>query len=431
MKRWASILLVTAIVSVFFLFSENIRNCGPQNPAEEKITISNEDECDFLCKKLNECELNDLFDDCGNYCESTYTKELKECIYDNNCDAIEIQCFSAKADIPDCVALCEILEKCAKEPFEECISECPDFDKEKINCISKTECDSIVEECLEENKEKRCDLFCTQLVDCEIIGPSDFWTCKDICLDEEKALIDCVLNSSCNQVDRWCFGVRPQISCGMFCDHLTDCGYWEADSYALCMEECNLESQSLVDCVIHSECVIAELCYENPWSKPECGEYCEKLIDCNLLEPWDFVECLEECIEEPADNIWCVMNTSCAHIAHVCWDNPYQDDCANACDKMVECRFGLPFEECFALCIDLWSADTPVCILESTCDLIEDGCFQPAFKAECANACRKMMECNLMGEQENCHEDCFENWSEEKVECVRIKSCGDISASCL
>ena len=423
--------MATIFVGVF-IYSDVINSCGPETdsiPGSSKL-IPTQIDCSIVCSKLNECELNDRFDQCSEDCENSYTLDLKDCIFDKECEEIELSCFSESGEITDCETICGILEQCAEIPFEGCMTECPSFDPDKTDCIINTDCDSIPEVCFEERKDEQCALFCAQLVECEIVSQADQWNCESMCQEEGQELINCVLGSPCEKVDRWCFGQTPRADCGMFCDHLIECGNWEFEDYALCMEECNLEPQSLVDCVIESECMILDICYENPWPEPECTDYCDRLGQCGILEPWDFVECLEDCIDESAENLWCVMNTPCVDIGSTCWDNPYPDSCENACDKMTECGFELPFNECFTICMDLWSADTPACVLENSCGELETICFETTLEGDCADVCEKMTACGLIKETENCIDNCKESWTEDKIECVHLMPCDSIPASC-
>jgi len=59
-----------------------------------------------------------------------------------------------------------------------------------------------------------------------------------------------------------------------------------------------------------------------------CGEYCDKLIECDVIPEWVFDECVESCAFEPQELVDCVIEVECQEIDW-CFEDSWRQRCVD------------------------------------------------------------------------------------------------------
>jgi hypothetical protein len=211
---------------------------------------------------------------------------------------------------------------------------------------------------------------------------------------------------------------------------LIECGQWDADEADACMRSCWYEPTELIQCVSDSDCETLDFCYSNPFSLSDCEDYCQKLIECEMYEPWAYLECWDSCQLEPAEVVWCAISAPCEQIEAVCWSNPMLDQCESACDFMLECGIESDNTICVEVCMTSWDEQTIGCAAEATCEQLEDECFAPDIDSLCEQTCAQLVQCGADALAEDCQNFCTAHWSIVLINCIDTAQCDQIEAAC-
>lgn len=331
--------------------------------------------CKSVCTKLYECNLIADQDLCTEVCPERYGRSDRECIMDTPCENITEDCMDRHQR--DCEQYCRVLASCEIMDSRQCLEQCDDTSAEIMRCAMETDCDLIEQECFEFPYDVLCEPYCNRLLSCEAMAPGDFELCMETCYDESPNLVECVLEVECDQIESYCLNNAPNPLCGDYCLALVDCEWIDEEDFKLCMIDCKSESADLVECVVDAPCDEMDFCYEQDAATSGCALYCKKALDCQLMFPDRFDQCFNDCSEESIEVIDCVIESSCEEIEEVCWSNPYPLLCESACDRLNQCGIWFDAAQCYESCMGVWSTRSSQCVLDLPCEQIENDCFNP------------------------------------------------------
>ena len=241
------------------------------------------------------------------------------------------------------------------------------------------------------------------------------------------------------------------LGCERVSDKMMECGMWyenddpengewgdpEDEDWDECFAMCEQSEYEMRECVMEQECDDIWECFEEEPFEEGCIDYCWKLMECGELPPEEFSECFIECVEEPDDSIWCVLEVECEDIRECFEDDPWLDSiCGQFCEKHVDC--GLIPEGEFDECMD-WCWDEPfgyiVCIIENECRELNECREEPPLEPDCPMYCEKLDECGWFTDEDGqfnddefmmCMETCFDQVDDDEFWCVVENECPEI-----
>jgi hypothetical protein len=420
------ILVLTVALLATLLWSVNewglrVLPFDPDNGVKDPVgtfSIPAPPNCSVICTRLFECGQASNQDECMEECGG-YSLRTRRCLADADC-AATAECFK-QPDANECGSVCARLDQCQMADTDTCETECEEMDKAVRECIVQAACADIESDCLGFDRELACLEYCDHLLACNL--DQEPTECFEDCLELSSGAIECALETSCDWIAPLCMDDGPD--CRDFCVKLLECEQLAPIQFTACRGVCSDESEELVACVINVECEEINRCYQDPWFWPDCERYCDRLSDCDLIDPADET-CPDLCRQEDPEIVWCVIDSECDQIESVCLGNPEAADCETVCGKLDQC--GLPVPGCFDLCLFDWAEITIECIFGSDCGDIDPWCFEPD-ELICDSACEKMADCFAV-EFGACKADCLEYWPTGRSECVIDAACVDVEPFC-
>ena len=380
-------------------------------------------DCITVCDKLDQCD-SPLFEHCMDLCPPFYSEALRSCVMEADCDLVKTDCFGGADKSTDCLSICKHVSMCDVMDFKSCATRCKSWNEEMLECISDSDCDSILNRCFTPDPYEDCIPFCQKLIDCRQMGLDMEVECREICIGLSRNAVECALNSSCEDIEPFCFGQNPKPLCTPYCEVLTECDFYELDDFDICMNDCQSEPDILIQCIARSDCFTLEFCYDNPNQMTDCEDYCAKLISCEYFDSWEYLDCWKECEYEPAETVWCVLEKSCEDIESVCMENPISGKCEAVCGPIVDCGLEDSMEECLSHCFDNWPEKGSQFFFDYP--KISDQCLE----FRCQEACSKLEGCGYHILDMGCIDQCNQYWSREKEACILESDCIEIESDC-
>jgi hypothetical protein len=263
------------------------------------------------------------------------------------------------------------------EDWDECFAMCEQSEYEMRECVMEQECDDIWECFEEERPEQACHDYCWKMAECGEMDEREFDECLHECFQEPGDHIWCVLEVECEEI--WeCFEEEPfEEGCIDYCWKLMECGELPPEEFSECFIECVEEPDDSIWCVLEAECEEIWECFEDdPWPDSICGQFCEKHVDCDLIPEWEFDECMDWCWDEPFGYIVCIIENECRELDE-CWEEPpLEPDCPMYCEKLAECGWFIDEDGQF-------NDDEFMMCMETCFDQVDDDEFWCVVENEC------------------------------------------------
>ncbi|NLH49564.1 MAG: hypothetical protein GX444_13335 [Myxococcales bacterium] len=166
----------------------------------------------------------------------------------------------------------------------------------------------------------------------------------------------------------------------------------------------------------------------------DCADACDKALQCGLVQNAE--GCLAECWQEWSEDLRaCLVATSCDEVEAVCLPAIDAGSCGIFCERLNECALVdfIDDADCLDYCLTLDDTTLRQCVLQTSCELIEPVCLSEDFNPECLSACTRLERCGALGDipADTCPAVCLAEWDEETIACLLESACEAIGPECL
>ena len=331
----------------------------------------------------------------------------------------------------ECGLACERLAICEHTlGGDGCLDLCAaTWDGQTVTCIQESACREIDDTCLVEDPGEACDEACEKALECGLVVPGE--DCRELCLAEwAPDLRTCLRETACDQIESVCLPAIPPDDCTVFCDRLAVCEMLIEDEQTDCLESClTVDDPDLRDCVAAVPCELIEpVCLADDYD-PLCLAVCNRIGDCGGIEDIDPDYCPAVCMaswDEQTES--CLLDSNCEELAPVCLGRP-DPECAETCRKLMDCGLEYEYDDCAATCSTSLADAARQCIIEVPCEQIDTVCFgaAPDF---CVVVCDKLVNCGLDEDFDVCYEACDAAPDLDLIRCILAYPCEGIVENC-
>lgn len=310
----------------------------------------------------------------------------------------------------------------------DCVRACrEDWHEDSASCIQQAAC-SEIDLCFEE--ELPCADVCAKAETCGLIEPGEncLWLCGE---QWDQDFRSCLLETPCDEIGYTCMPAVEDQDCADYCDRLAACGLTGSVDQLDCVASClEIDDPVLRECVFRVECdMITDVCLAENFD-PLCLDACRRLERCDALGDIDPGECPLICQDEWDDLILaCLFEESCSDLGPVCLERP-DPVCEDVCRKLVECELEDEYEDCALVCSANLEPELQDCILDTSCEMIDYECFGEPDDL-CAQVCTKAVDCGLDEDYDACYDACIETEDAALINCILSYPCEQIEALCL
>jgi hypothetical protein len=125
----------------------------------------------------------------------------------------------------------------------------------------------------------------------------------------------------------------------------------------------------------------------------------------------------------------CIMSRGCEELGAACLRRP-DAECREVCRRLIDCEMEAELDDCAVVCAANLPEETRQCILGSPCQDIDRACFgeQPDI---CRTACDKVVACGYDEDAAACYEACQANPDLQLIGCILAFPCESIGPNCL
>lgn len=333
--------------------------------------------------------------------------------------------------IDDCSLACGRLAICRDgRAGDECLEMCrSQWTVDIVECIQQAACDAIAP-CMQIAQEITCEDTCLKIDSCELLWPED--DCFAECGSEwDQDFRLCLMETPCDEIMATCFPAIENDPCVSYCDRLMDCGLIEFGEEYTCIESClAVDDPLLQDCAFQVTCEqIPAVCMDENYD-PLCLDACDRLYQCGVMDELEYEECPLACFAQWDDNTMaCIQESGCNEIMPVCFGR-VDPVCEDVCIKLVDCMLEDYYEDCIVVCTTDLAEDVRSCIQAQACEQIESVCFgqQPDM---CKLVCEKAVDCGVDADYQACYSACQEGYDLQLIGCVLSHPCEQITQQCL